>query len=267
MRPRAIILRHNGIGDLVMAAPWIVLMAEKHSLTIEAEAGNHKWLNWVFPMVSLRNCSCDPFNDHRTRIDDFDISVNLNRIEEIDASRLSLGIVPINFQDMYSVMFTAAGTPPPSDGMAPSLRTKGRIAPPSGRVLIFTKSTHPSRALSEGMNSLITETLSKYETQYHINPQYRSRLSLFENVASASAVIGGDSGAIHIAELLHVPWLCLHTTFNCDLRHKYYKMGSCLQSMKKCSPCYCHGGCEKMDCTGMFNEEEVKDSIRKLIGK
>jgi hypothetical protein len=259
------IIRHNGMGDIIMAIPWIAPSWATHELTIETNFINIKWLEWLFPGIKIEHCSCDPYHDMRRSIPGFDVVVNLNMMEGLDMIRTGMGLLPINQQDTYTVLFYHAGVNPPVEGLSPGDMAKEKSRG-DGPALVFFRATTPSRCVSARVADMVGEILSEMSIPHYINPDYSGRLSMMDNISKARMVIGGDSGAIHAAEMFGVPWLCLNTTFDRESRHKYYKRGLDLQAKKECSPCYGHhGNCQELGCVDAFDRNDIRENIERLL--
>lgn len=60
-------------------------------------------------------------------------------------------------------------------------------------------------------------------------------------ISQCDLVVGPDSGLIHIAGALDVPFLGLYGPFHSDLRLRYMPSANVIQSDVKCGPCFTHG--------------------------
>lgn len=255
------IARHNGLGDLVMAMPFIITLCDAgHDVTIETDISrNLEWLNWLAPKAAVVNCRCDPYTDFRQHQPGFDRLLNFNRLELVDSTSRRLG-GPYNWQEMMLTMIAAAGLPVPAD-LSPSKYVRQSIrkslpAPGRGGVLVFAKSSHPSRRLCE--RSL--ECISQVYPKALVDPRFPGLLDLFKAVHSASLVIGCDTGAVHVAEAMGTRWLCVHTTFDEHTRHKHYLFGTALQAHY---PCYSHDWCD--GCMGASLNDGYLKQLREQL--
>jgi hypothetical protein len=264
------VMRHNGLGDLIMALPFLsTWLKEGHSVRLETDQKNHEWLGWLLPDLELLNCQHNPYDDFRQHVAGAHRTLNWNRLELADGAMVHAGSRPVNWQEMYLLTTAAAGLPLPK-----SLSPRD-YGPPigfgdcgSGEVLLFCNSTHESRTLRGD----IVERLSKRIPNLVISPKYKSHHDLFMAIERANFVIASDSGAIHIAELMGAPWAVLHTTFDLEARHKYYRCGMLhAQSTHPASPCFHHGGCDVCvsTCASKFGSaavEGIVDAIREAEG-
>jgi hypothetical protein len=252
---KILIGRHNGIGDIIMAAPFIATYLELgHDVTITCDVGRHTWLTWVFPKLKVIGFTCDPYQDFRETVEGFDVYLNLNNSEHADGVSVHFNSPPINQQAVYAFLAKMKHLPLPTRGLSPSRY----ISYPSVRgneTILFSQSTHPSRNLPPAL----VEQIRARIPDLVVNPP-GDLIDLSERIARAKQVIGVDSGGIHLAEAFSTPWRVLHTTFDFETRHAFYEYGdrvSSLQANTPCSPCRSHSGCDNIICTSAFDLDAI----------
>ena len=252
---KILIGRHNGIGDLIMAAPFIATYLELgHEVTLSCVVERHSFMTWVFPNLSVIGCSRNPYDDFRDAVPGYDVYLNLNNSEHADGVSAYFNGRGINQQAIYAFLAKLKGLPMPTRGLSPS-RYISYPAERGNETILFSKSTHPSRNLPDSL----VDQLRARMPDLVVNPP-GDLIDLSERVARAKQVIGVDSGGIHLAEAFKTPWRVLHTTFDFETRHSFYEYGdrvSSLQAGVACSPCRQHGGCANIICTAAFDPEAV----------
>jgi Domain of unknown function (DUF4214)/Glycosyltransferase family 9 (heptosyltransferase) len=244
--------RHNGIGDLIMAVPLIGHLLDRgHNVTMMTRERNHDFLRWIFPKLLTTPHDVQPEMDWRSSVPGFDKYLNFNRVIELtdDQTCLRNGL-PMNQQEVYCLLVISqmGGLENIPANLSPSRWIK-QVYDKSGPTMVFTRSTHPSRRIE----APVLEQLLKRYPDAVIDPQYETQIQFAEAVARARLVIAPDSGAIHVAELVSTPWICLHTVMDHSMRHLFYEHGRSIQSSVACSPCRRHGGCGNIQCTSNFN--------------
>ena len=240
--------RHNGMGDVVMALPFALAAARAgHVVAFETEPSNHDWLRLVAgPWLAPLPLVCNPYDDFRAEVPGYDRFVNLNRLELLDEWRTANKRRARSQQEAIADRVLLAGLPVP-----PSLSPAGlweHGLEKGSEVLVFSKSTSPSRAIGP---KTLEKILEKFPGAT-VDPHYGSKVELLEAVARAKGVLAADSGPVHLAELCGTKWTCFHTTFDEEARHARYAHGICVQSRVPCSPCFLHGGCAAHPCTDDF---------------
>jgi ADP-heptose:LPS heptosyltransferase/SAM-dependent methyltransferase len=92
-------------------------------------------------------------------------------------------------------------------------------------------------------------------------------------VSQCDLVIGPDSGLIHTAGALGVPFLALYGPFHSDLRIRYMPTANVIQSDVSCGPCFSHHfhvktcplGGPNPPCMWNINPDEVLDKAINII--
>jgi hypothetical protein len=252
---KILIGRHNGVGDLIMAVPFIVSYLEMgHEVTLACSPGRHDWLRWLIPGLPLIDCVSNPYEDFAFEAAGYDAYLNLNKTEFADDVSAFFKHRPMNQQAIYAFLAKLHQLPLPSRGMSPS-RYINRPTERGNETILFAKSTHPSRTLPEAM----VAEIRRRRPDIVVDPP-GSLMELSERVARARQVIGTDSGGVHLAELFRTPWRVLHTTFDYETRHTFYEYGSAatsLQADAPCSPCRRHEGCDDIICTARFDIDAI----------
>lgn len=242
------VARHNGLGDIVMLLPFLLNWTkEGHEVTLYSVHQDHgAWVKRFAPEIRVRDLDHDPYTDFRHSHPHQDRFLNLNRLELQDDLAVAMGVTPVNWQYMVATQARLHGLSVPSNWSPSSC-----VNPPPARddrVLIFGRSTHPTRTMGP---ATISRLLEMYPGAT-LNPHYRDKVEMIEAIGRAGLVVGTDSGAIHVAEMMRTPWVCLHTTFSHNTRHKFYHYGRSTHSNLNCAPCYHHNGCG--DCHGQCND-------------
>ena len=239
-----------------MAIPFIAGYLEMgYDVTLACDPNNHGWLPLVLPELKIIDCPWEPYKDFHQVADGFDVYLNLNRVEILDDMMRELHVSPINMQLSYSILAAQKGLPRPKKGLSPSRYIDYR-AERGEEVLIFTRSTHPSRSLAPE----VVSALRRSAPGALIDPKFPDLVTMCKAIAAARAVIGVDSGAVHLAEVFRTPWRVLHTTMDFEKRHHFYEHGSAITSLQAatpCSPCFQHSGCDNVVCTSSFDTKDI----------
>lgn len=257
-RLKILIGRHNGIGDLLMAVPFIATYRDLgHDVTLACAYPRHAWMSWLFPDVKIVDpwiAHRSPYTDFDEEADGYDIYLNLNHTEMADSVSATFKAASINQQLVYAFLATRKKLPMPTRGLSPS----EYISFPVRRgeeTLLFAQSTHSTRSLPDAL----VDKIRRRRPDIVINPP-GTMIELSERVARAKLVIGTDSGGVHLAEAFRTPWRVLNTTFDFDSRYSFYKYGdrtTSLQANIACSPCSWHSGCGQPVCTGAFDVDAI----------
>lgn len=260
--------RHNGIGDIIATLPFVHhLMSLGYRVHYATDLRNHRWLAQVLPGLTLQALDSDPYTDYRQVRQGYEAYVNFNRFEEMDEYLAERGEHPLNFQVLLAHTVLSRGLAVPAS-LAPSDVLGCRVYPPEGVIYIFTQATDRSRELhAEVAESVGTALRCRYWQQsVQIDPVFPSREDLVREIGKADLVIAGDTGPIHVAELMNVNWFCFHTSMSGQSRHQYYKKGRWIESGAPCSPCGRHG-CVKgvVVCNNQFNMDRALAEIGVLL--
>lgn len=257
---KAIILRHNGIGDLVMAFPIIgTLLNNDFDVTLESARGNHEMMQWFFPQLKCRECTQNPYSDFRINEEGFHYFLNFNKLETLDDAAVHLGQPTPNWQLSCLSVYLLQGLPhiyslSPSDYV--NKNSDNRLE----NIFVFPTSTSASRNISEKNVEIVLNTFPNAI----VNPKFGSREDLAKAIGKAKLVISGDSGAIHLAEATSTPWVCFNTSFSAESRYLFYRYGYCIESTSNQSPCgkhVNHCGCNPF-CKDTFDDKEVREVLQ-----
>jgi hypothetical protein len=278
---KILISRHNGLGDIVMAVPYVGnFLKLGYQVTFECVDAHWPWLQKLLPGVQCKNLDVDPYSDYRQVHHQYDHFLNFNRCEQQDGFAIELRRIypktqPVNMQYLYGIMCRLRGLHTPRE-LSPSKWVMRPGTLRTGSPVIFTKSTSPTRT----MGATLLEKLREAFPTAEVDPTYPNKLALIEAMGHAPWMIGMDSGAIHVAEMMGTPWVCLHTTFDHPSRHQFYVHGTSIQSSKPMSPCYEHGGCRACDgehvrleqglhltCIDAFDVQEIRFELTELLNR
>ena len=93
-------------------------------------------------------------------------------------------------------------------------------------------------------------------------------------IARSKCMIGIDSCGIHIAAAVNTPVLGLYSSFDGDLRMRYYRNATWLQKPYRCAPCFVHHidcrwkqelGLKVPPCMDQFTVTEIVEAFRLLL--
>lgn len=247
---RVMFARHNGIGDICMAIPFMAAVAqagnEVHFMT---DKSNVNWCNKILTFAKSRAMDMNPYADHRLSISGYDAYVNYNNVEQVDYYTELMGVpVPIR-QVLYVALTRQHGLPLPPQ-FSPRRFVERPMVARSENVLVFSKAAgNVSRTL---LPNVVADIVDVYPDAI-VDPIYEDKWDLFRAIAGARLVVSTESGPYHIAETVGTPWRALYTTFSPEVLSHFYELGKCLQSSVACSPCHKHSGCLDITCTGRFD--------------
>lgn len=238
------VARHNGLGDIIMLMPFVMYWMEQgHEVTLYTHHKHHEWLYRSVPGLQFSDCDMNPYEDFRTTHPRHDKFVNLNRLELWDDCAVALGTRPMNWQSMINVVACTQGLPAIHDRtlLSPSRWPLHKMTRPKEfkSPILFTKSTHQSRCL--GPNTIAG--IQKMHPDIVVDPQFNSTFEFAVAVHDASFIIGTDAGAVHVGEMMGTPTLCLHSAFDLETRHLYYRHVWTINAENH-KTCYRHGGCD-----------------------
>jgi len=247
---RIMFARHNGIGDICMAIPFMAVVAHAgHEVHFMTDPSNVNWCRQIMPFAQSRSMDMNPYADHRLGIAGYDAYVNFNNVEQVDYYTELMGVpVPIR-QVLYLALTRQHGLPVPAQ-FSPGRFVERPVVPKSEAVMVFSKAAgNVSRTLLPN----VVEDIVRVYPDAVVDPTYPDKWDLFRAIAGARLVVSTESGPYHIAETVGTPWRALYTTFSPEVLSHFYESGKCLQSSVSCSPCHKHSGCLDIQCTGRFD--------------
>ena len=94
---RVMFARHNGIGDICMAIPFMAVVAQLgHEVHFMTDPSNVNWCNQIIRFARTFPMDMNPYADHRLALPGYDVYVNFNNIEQVDYYTELMGVpVPI----------------------------------------------------------------------------------------------------------------------------------------------------------------------------
>lgn len=243
------VIRSKGVGDLVMAVPIVQeLLNNGHEIVIDTDQEHFEWLGHVFNDRPVSFTSRMSNNVRRMRTLEYfpyDYGknvINLNGGTEMEDNRCAnTGLVPVSRIEVYRIAAVKKGFIGENCVIkSPSVAWRHKLDR-NGKTFIFNTATCAQRSVPIDVILKRFPELSNEDVV--VDPHYPSKLEFLLAVATASKLIGVDSGALHVAELTGTPWTCLHTTHTHATRNSNYIHGQSIQSSCRCSPCYSSFGC------------------------
>jgi len=283
---KCLIVRHNGLGDLIMTLPIINALKRIHNCQVDYMTTNgNRALIARFPKVTeFKSFEPSPLSKilytyheetiKNSKVDGYDLVLNMNDILEISDNFKNPG--KYNQTEFMAEYYNIELT---TDDFDFSIITTGLSNNDFGDYILLAldstsmgRTLHTRHEIFEEIPKMFNQKfimISRNEgivnrenlTQVQI-PNQNALLSICYN---AKAIISTDNGMVHLGGIFEKKTLAIYSCIKPFQRTKYYK--TITHTDSKCpftGPIGLHNGCETLDCMKLSYKEEIINFIKEL---